>query len=210
MNESESQGNSSNSVSSSPTTGSSNSSNTEKSTFVKPTSNQLVKDLIQQVNQTPKRNLPDTPASKLAKDISNCGLVTPASKSSQIIGKSSTETPKKPTSIDISSSDTLKENNQAGCSNPSSKKVSALSSISPISEILKNTSDPAFVCSIHKHSGIFNNIIGKYCSMAQKLRCDFDKFGCYVCPLCKEEVQYYQNGDTIPILVTTSTLAKTH
>ena len=33
--------------------------------------------------------------------------------------------------------------------------------------------------------------------------------GCYTCPRCQCAVQYYQKGDTIPLLVTTSTLART-
>ena len=44
----------------------------------------------------------------------------------------------------------------------------------------------------------------------KKMRLKFDEFGCYTCPRCGEEVAYYQKGDTIPLLITTSTLARTH
>ena len=42
------------------------------------------------------------------------------------------------------------------------------------------------------------------------MKLKFDEFGIYKCPRCHEEVQYYQKGDTIPLLLTTSTLARTH
>ena len=101
----------------------SNTPSSDNSNFIKPNpTNQLVRALIEQVNQTPKRT-PDTPASSLAKDISNVGITTPASKLSKVVEKISIETPKKSTTIDLSSSDSSKENNQAGDNNPSSKKV---------------------------------------------------------------------------------------
>ena len=46
--------------------------------------------------------------------------------------------------------------------------------------------------------------------MQIKAKLDFDSNATYTCPRCKEEISYYRANEKIPILITTSTLARTH
>ena len=129
----------------------------------------------------------NTPASKLATEVINCNIKTPANK---------------PESTDSSNSDPLKENSQGpGKSTSQQSKVSNLS-IAPISDSDSNkVQAPLQPCSHHQRSGFFKDINARYCSLSEKMKLDFDEFGCYKCPRCGEEVQYYQKGDTIPLLL---------
>ena len=151
------------------------------------------------VPRTPARtssNVPpvhgvDTPASRLCSVVNNCNIVTPA---------------REPKSTENSNSE-MKENGQdSGSMSTDKNKVSALSSISPISARKSDES----ISQYHKRSGFFKDINARYCSFSEKMKLDFDENGCYTCPRCEEKVQYYQKGDTIPLLLTTSTLARTH
>ena len=183
-----------------------NSNTTNDANFLKP--NPVAKSPVRPSNssttcpsslmKTPKRteNHPlathglDTPASKLAGVVKNCVIQTPVNSSS---------------STADSNSDPLNGVGKEDDNSTPSVQVSSLKKISPLPD-----SDPDSICKYHKCSGLFKNVNARYCSLQEKMKLDFDDFGCYTCPRCKEEVQYYQKGDTIPLLITTSTLARTH
>ena len=156
--------------------------------------------------QTPKQNRTNSSSAPPSSSNSNI-FETPAKKLAAVIDNIHIATPiPKPKSTGCLNSDILNEDDPDKGDGTTSSQVSSLESISP----LKDSNDPSFVADLHKNSGFFSDINARYCSFTEKMKCNFDKEGCYTCPRCNTKVQYYKKGDTIPILITTSTLARTH
>ena len=177
---------------------------TNDANFVKP--NPVAKSPIRKIdsNKPKSSSLMSTPKRTENHPLAVHGLDTPASKLVSAVQNCAIETPSKPSSSTANShSDPL---NGVGKENDTSTPpVQVLKKISPLPD-----SDPDSISKYHKCSGLFKNVNARYCSLQEKMKLEFDDFGCYTCPRCKEEVQYYQKGDTIPLLITTSTLARTH
>ena len=136
--------------------------------------------------------VPETPArGELANVISNVHLATPKNDSASVSGSTSSQ---------AQSTEAITEGGQGNV---------LRGQISPLPPSV-DTSSPNFIANLHKNSEILKDVNARYCSLQIKAKLDFDSNAHYTCPRCKENIPYYRANEKIPILITTSTLGRTH